>query len=686
MRGFIAAVKTPGVRPQGRHRTRCIPWPDRLALLAMMLGAVFVVFPLFDPGYPSSLDGAAHFVRLKAMAEIFLPNGRTDGWCPYWYNGFVPFLFYPNLFFVLAGGVYHASARLVPLLLIFKVFMASAYALLPPAMYIMARCYRFTRFAALCAALCTLAVSAPHGIGLEALFVTGLIPHGFALPLFLLALGAFHLGVTLGGRFVPVAAILCALVVGTHFISGIYLALASSVYLIIAFLRHRRPRRTIQRAMWIGILTAGISAATVLPMVVHRSLGGPGTRWADFAFFRDFLQGRYLGGRGINWLAVAFVGGIRRWRFEETFLVVLALVTLPFALGVIPTVVPIVENDLLIRILRSRGFSFLGLLVALFAGGASDAIRGFAARHSQAMVSWLVAGCLGALLLLDAGFKIEGLKHHVKVDDHYNMPEKWQYLDAYQWVREHAPRPAVIGFDDRLKEFGNPGYYQMASRVVLEADRFSLPGNQIEATRVHNEAVLIHLHDWDPSRIHDALVRYNVSFLLAWVADVGANLQHSSDFALVYRNAKVQVWAVQGHDFRFVSGHAIQVGGLDFSPERITWTITCTTTGCPVTLAVAYHPSWRARLNSAATPIRETQDHLIQVQIPRGTSTLTLVFRRAWWEYLAVAISVTFLGLSLSLCMRGRRRNLPRKGVYRFASLFLLWLQERELTGRLGGK
>jgi hypothetical protein len=632
----------------------------------MMTWAVTIVLPFFDPGYPSSWDGAAHFVRLKAMAELFLPRGHTDGWCPYWYNGFVPFLFYPNLFFVIAGGAYHVFGGLVPLLLVFKLFVVVPYIVLPPAMYVMTRWFRFTRFAGLCAALCTLAVSAPHGIGLQALFIIGLIPHGFALPLFLLALGGFHLGVTLGGRLLPIAAILCALVIETHLISGVYLTLAGGVYLVVACLWHRRPRRTIRRGIVISLLTAGMCAATLIPMMVHRSLMGPGTGFGDFPFFRDFLQGSYLGGRGINWLALAFVLGIRRRRFEETFLVMLALLTLPFALGVILTKVPLVDNFLL-QVLRGRAFAFLGLLVALFAGGACDAIRRFVSRHVPASlsqrpesgwhpmrrVSWLAALVLGGLLIVDVYGKIEEFKRWVQVDAHYNTPEKWQYLDAYHWLREHAPRPAVIGFDDRFKEFGNPGYNQMASRIVLEADRFSLPGNQIEATRAHNAGVLSHLHDWDQRRIHQALVRYNVSFLLTWVADVEANLRKSPDFALVYRNEKVQVWEVRGHNFRFASGDAIHVEGLNFNPEQVIWSVTREGGEAPVTLAIAYHPNWTARLNDVPTPIGEAEDHLMEVRIPRGTSTLTLAFRRAWWETLLLAISVTTFGVSLLLWLRG---------------------------------
>ena len=49
------------------------------------------------------------------------------------------------------------------------------------------------------------------------------------------------------------------------------------------------------------------------------------------------------------------------------------------------------------------------------------------------------------------------------------------------------------------------GYTQLASRIVLEADRATLLGNQVEATRAHNGEVLQHLHDWEPERIRDVL-------------------------------------------------------------------------------------------------------------------------------------------------------------------------------------
>jgi uncharacterized membrane protein YfhO len=101
----------------------------------------------------------------------------------------------------------------------------------------------------------------------------------------------------------------------------------------------------------------------------------------------------------------------------------------------------------------------------------------------------------------------------------------------------------------------------------------------------------------------------------------------------------------------------LRVESLDFRPERITWALTNLGDPSPASLAVSYHPYWTARLDGARIPIRETDDHLMEVRIPRGPSTLTLEFQRAWWENLTAAISLASLGLSLRLWLGGRRRS-----------------------------
>lgn len=75
------------------------------------------------------------------------------------------------------------------------------------------------------------------------------------------------------------------------------------------------------------------------------------------------------------------------------------------------------------------------------------------------------------------------------------------------------------------------------------------------------------------------------------------------------------------------------MNALDFSAERLAWNITSEAPERIVTLAVAYHSYWGAWLNGARIPIRETQDHPMEVQIPSGTSNLTLVFRRPGFRW-----------------------------------------------------
>src|SRR5262245_7521347 len=79
--GKRAAPHSPPTRLRCATVTRRAKPLDLALLAAMSLAASAVAARFFDPGYPSAWDGGAHFVRLRAMTELFLPHGRTDGWC-----------------------------------------------------------------------------------------------------------------------------------------------------------------------------------------------------------------------------------------------------------------------------------------------------------------------------------------------------------------------------------------------------------------------------------------------------------------------------------------------------------------------------------------------------------------------------------------------------------------------------
>lgn len=634
---------------------------DLVLLAVMSATAVVVAWPLFDPGYPSSSDGAAHFVRLRAMTELFLPHGRTDGWCWWWFDGFVPFQFYPSLFFVVVGLAYHTLGGLVALLTLFKIAIVALWALLPWAMWAFARTFRFSRYAALVAAGATLGLSAWEGIGIQGLFSMGLIPQGAGLLLFMASLAALHLAMTVGGRHVPRAALLCAATVCTHLISGVYLAVAALIYVGLALSRRRwRRRRTLLRAASIGALTTAMCTATLAPLVLWADLLGPGTGWPDRAFLEPFLAGGLFSGAMVSWLAIAFVAGIRPRRFETSFLVTLVVLTAPFAVGGVTTGFAAVDA-VATQILRHRALPYLALLTALFAGGASDTARRWAARVPAA--GWAVAVALAACVAWDTQASIRRLAPLIQVDAHFQTKEKADFLEVFGWLRDDTPPDAVIGFDDRYDErFGHPGFTQIASRIVLEADRATLLGNQVEATRAHNGDVLMHLHDWEPDRIHELLLRYNVAYLVSWVDEVDENLRGSPAFELEYRSGDVRVWAVAGRGFRFATGDGVRTEEFSRGHEWASWSFDTEKAGAKATLAVPWHPNWHATTDGRPLPLEQTDDHLIALTPSQGRSVVRLEFVRPWWNPVVNAFSVLAVLGTLAWWWRACRAARTRAG------------------------
>ncbi|HEY7583973.1 MAG TPA: hypothetical protein VIB78_10190, partial [Acidimicrobiia bacterium] len=72
------------------------------------------------------------------------------------------------------------------------------------------------------------------------------------------------------------------------------------------------------------------------------------------------------------------------------------------------------------------------------------------------------------------------------------------------------------------------------------------------------------------------------------------------------------------------------------------------------TVAVAWSPKWHARLDGEALSLSRAADGLLELDLPAGTSMLTLHFRPDVWDRLGLAVSVlTLVGLIL-LAVQGR--------------------------------
>jgi hypothetical protein len=255
------------------------------------------------------------------------------------------------------------------------------------------------------------------------------------------------------------------------------------------------------------------------------------------------------------------------------------------------------------------------------------------------LAAWIVAAVLAAGVGWDTIASVRQLAALIQVDAHHQTKEKADFLEVFGWLREHTPPTAVIGFYDLTDDrFGRPGYTQLASRIVLEADRATLLGNQVEATRAHNGEVLQHLQDWEPERIVTALRRYDVSYLVSWVDEVDDNLSRSDAFRLAYRSGNVRVWAVAGPTFRAATGEGVVVDAFDRGHEQARWTVR-SDGAVPLTLAVPWHPNWRATSNGTPVQLTQTDDHLMQLTTAAGASEVRIEFVRPWWNAVVNVVS-----------------------------------------------
>lgn len=161
-------------------------------VLAVMFFHFHGIFQITDiPGW----DTHAHFTALSKMANEFLPNGTIQGYMPEWFGGIPLFQFYAPLYFIVIAGAWLLSAKIIPLILIFRVSLFLVLFLIPVSLWFFTRT-AFGRDAGKWSILLSLfAIFYPlsegqNGIGVGGVISSGLITGsiGFSLLLVQFAL------------------------------------------------------------------------------------------------------------------------------------------------------------------------------------------------------------------------------------------------------------------------------------------------------------------------------------------------------------------------------------------------------------------------------------------------------------------------------------------------------------------
>ncbi|MGH9009151.1 MAG: 6-pyruvoyl-tetrahydropterin synthase-related protein, partial [Acidimicrobiia bacterium] len=535
----------------------------------------------------------AHLVRADFGISQIVAEARLDGWFPRFVLGHQEFLFNgPGLTWLMAlvravtfGAVSNEAAL--------KVVSVASFVALPPAVCFLARSFGLGRRASGLAAVLSVLVSTPFGIGLRGLFETGLVPHQVGAVFFCLALGA-AVRTTEDDRgewIVLLATSLAALAI-THLISLLILGV-----MLVLTLSLSAATRGVSRSGFVRLALgcaggAGLCGFWLVPFLAHRDLQGIVTTWHPPPLLDrlgSIATGKVLFPAGIAFLVVAawtYQLVRARRRRDPTALVWVA--TPPAYLLVAHGVPHLVGlNEATVQ-LANRGLGYAGLLAILaVAGLLADGCRRFGWRgYAVALGLTAVAAVAAAPGRGSAG--------------QFSIPVPAMAAAASELARL-VPEGARFATErDYPAEIRRTGVVHPETWLARASGRNSLNGFNLESSSTPQAGDLMNdLDGLSATRLALRLNRYGVTHVVATSDDFVRRLTRSARFQPVWISPPLTilvlqpapgspppaslVTAVGPASARLTRADAEHLGFEVEAPER---------TG--VTLALAWSPKWQA--------------------------------------------------------------------------------------------
>lgn len=597
----------------------------------------------------------AHLVRADFGISQLVAHGRLDGWFPRFVLGHQEFLFNgPGLTWLMAlvravtfGALSNAGAL--------KAVGVASFVALPPAVCFLARSVGLGRRAAGLAAVLSVVVSTPFGVGLRGLFETGLVPHQVGAVFFCLALGA-AVRTTGDDRrrwIVLLAASLAALAV-THLISLLVLGVVLALTLGVLAAIRRLPRAGLLRLGAGCASGAGLCGFWLVPFLAHRELQGIVTTWGAPPMLRRLgaiASGDILFPAGFAFVVLAGWAYqlVRRGRQPAA----LVWVAPPVIYMVVAHGLPhFVGMNGATRQLANRGLGYVGLL----------AIFPVAALLADGCRRWGRPGYTVVLLMTAAA----------AVACAPGRESAGQFPQAVPAMRAAARELARIVPDgarfaserDFPAEVMRTGIIHPETWLAHSSGRNSLNGFNLESSSTPRAALFMNrLEGLSATRIALRLSRLGVTHVVATSDEFARRLTRSSRLVPVWTSPPLTILAVQPAPERPAPASQIAADGpvsaelIRAEAEHLGFDIEAREQQ-DVTVALAWSPKWHARLNGSQVRLGRTSEGLVGLAVPPGRSELRLDYRGDAWDRLGVLSTLaTAMAGGIALAGTGRRRR-----------------------------
>lgn len=658
-----------------------------LGLVACTALALWVAWPALSPGRIVNLDAPRHLLRSVVMAEQFLPAGHVDGWSPYWYLGAQLFSFQSYGYFFAVGASALLLGHFFSIEEVFKFWYLLPLVALPAVTALLALRLGVSRLGALAASVASLTFTSPLGYGIQGLFGMGLLLQAAGVIGFALAWPEI-LSVLLDRRRAAWRAVLVlAVVVTCHFITGAY-TLATAGVVAAGLALGSREAWPLLRYTWVAALVLLVAGHSLFPSLELRELAGQAVGWGvDRDRFDRFLAGTLFGARPLA--IAALLAAAWTLRSGQRPLRITAMVLFATALlgGANQQVwEPEAAQKLLEVLFRPRALPYAAFLQAVFVGVAVDlalgGLAGVAARRGRPGWALVAPPVAVALVLLVSVPTVSSQRRFVRTESMIKAHDRRVYDVLVQALGRRVSPPAIVAIPRTLFPQEALGARSVISLLNMDTGLYTLGGDQAELTdRPRRLSKLdlddLHLH---AQRYASTLRAAGVSHVVVGKKAVREGLVNQPDFRLLHEYVRPEssrlhrYRQLRGRDpvafaiYRlrrggsWLRGAALNVQGMEHSPERIVWTVQTRgrRTGRTATAAVNWHPNWKASVDGRAVETRRSALGTVSFPVPSGATEVTLEFVRGPREKVYNLISAGSLLFVLVAWAREpwrRRRN-----------------------------
>ncbi|MHB8670904.1 MAG: hypothetical protein ACYDAD_10190 [Acidimicrobiales bacterium] len=607
----------------------------------------------------SGEDVMAHLIRTHWGIQHIAGAFHLDGWLPTFAQGYREFLFFGPGFTWVAGLVRLLTLGILSDAGALKVLTIASFAATPLATAFLARSLGLSARAAGIAAILSLAVSNPFGVGLEGLFLVGLVPHQVGASIAFVALGSLARVVrTPRLRWAALAAVALAGVVITHLITAALLSLLIVVTLPTAFFDGGLTARSV-RLLAISVAVAfGLAAFWTVPFLAHRDVHGPVTTWATphlSARLADIWHGRYLFRPRVAAIVLA------AWAFG----LVRALRRRPWAIGLLVAPVAYVligrlalaqwpRNSVTVQ-LENRGAGMIAIL-AVFP------LAALLARITRPRrLGGDVAALLAAAILVVA--PLGGL-NNVVGQTGPGVPSLRRA--ARQLASLVPPGARFVEVREFPKEVESTGVVRPDLWLAWMSGRLTLNEFNVESSTSPGPAfVSEHLLDRPAGEAADTLVRLGVSHLVATTQISRDHFSDSYRFDPVWQDGPISIFAVLGRDgqpdaaslLSTLAPASARLLGADAEHLVIRAVASRPT---QATVALACTDNWHLRINGRRARLARDTEGLCALSLPGGTSVVDLRYEPDRWDRLGALLSLLTLVGCGGWALRQRRAKSAR--------------------------